>query len=63
MTAHYEVFKLDNDGVAMWVSTAKSFSGAEELARKLASNSPGRYMIFDRVARSKTVMELQAPMQ
>jgi hypothetical protein len=47
MVPSFDIFKIDLIGVVLWRDTAESLAAARESIEKLATYSPGEYLIFD----------------
>jgi hypothetical protein len=47
MVPSFDIFKIDLIGVVLWRDAAESLAAARESIEKLATSSPGEYLIFD----------------
>ena len=56
MFAPLDVFKVE-DGVYIWKATAESFDLAKATVQRLATTSPGEYMIYSQTTRNKIVVK------
>jgi hypothetical protein len=50
----YGIFKIQQDGNALWIEAAEDLEAAKARARVLAEHFPGRYLIVD-IATGETV--------
>jgi hypothetical protein len=58
MFAPLDGFKVE-DGVYIWKATAESFQLAKSTVQRLATTSPGEYMIYSQTTGNKIVVKLQ----
>jgi hypothetical protein len=47
MVPSFDIFQIDLIGDVLWRDTAESVVGAKVSIEKLATSSPGEYLIFD----------------
>jgi hypothetical protein len=52
-----DIFIKIEDGTYMWKAAADSFELAKATVERLATTSPGEYMIFNQATRSKVVVK------
>jgi len=57
MLAPLDIFKME-DGTYVWKATADSLGLAKSTVERLATNSPGEYMIFSQNTGNKIVVNL-----
>jgi hypothetical protein len=57
MFAPLDVFKVE-EGVYIWKATAESFELAKSTVQRLATTSPGEYMIYSQTTGNKIVVKL-----
>jgi hypothetical protein len=55
-----DIFKMQEDGKYVWKAAAETFEVATSKIEKLATTSPGEYMIFSQTTGKKTVIPLDA---
>jgi hypothetical protein len=57
MLAPLDIFIKMEDGTYVWKAAADSFEIAKSTVKRLATNSPGEYMIFSQTTGNKIVVK------
>jgi hypothetical protein len=58
-----DIFIKMEDGTYVWKAAADSFEVAKSTVQRLATTSPGEYMIFSQTTRNKIVVKDGLPEQ
>jgi hypothetical protein len=57
MLAPLDIFKLQQDGTYTWKQAADSLEAAKSTVQRLATTSPGEYMIFSQTTGDRVVVK------
>jgi hypothetical protein len=55
-----DIFKIQNNGTYLWKGAVKNLELAKLRVEQLATNAPGRYLIYSQITGEKTVVPLDA---
>jgi hypothetical protein len=58
MVPSFDIFKIDLIGDALWRDAAESLAAARVSIEKLATSSPGEYLIFDQKTGQRVLVTL-----
>ena len=62
MTLPIDIFRIDGDG-PRWIQAAASLEEARARINKLASASPGDYLVMNQITGSKVVIKVSAEIE